>query len=364
MRIPLGLELPEPFVVRAVRRWHSVTFILDHSVNMYETTSGATVADWDGDANLRVADSVLLQIFEAVAKLDDDTSINFVLAGTQTATGGIGDVRAFKGGLKASDFPDFPDQVPTEAQLGVLRGLVQNELDQADGTATVDTQDPLASVNFGGALEKAKSLITSEFGAAGADEDDIVIITASDGTDSFFEYDDAAEQAYYENLLADLENNVGADIDAILVNSDIALTEIDSTFDFDPAVIAADNAIDPLLLVALDSDGVIKNANDVDDFGLEDLLVAPTVTPEFEVVSLTVNGFTYGGLVDNDPNALGFQFKVDEITDDPLNTSASLTYNTLDDQGSVIATDTVDITSLLVADASASDTFNFDLTLV
>ena len=282
----------------------SITFIIDFTTDMFEGPANATTTDVNGDQFLTPIDAVLTQIAEEVALLDESQSVHFILVNDE----GVVDELTTTANFVAEKQAD-----------GDLVSLYAPVFLQTVGTA-VDNGGNLRSVDFAAGLEAAKAYITDPvFGFSpteGAAQDTIIIITAEDGTTDFIEATGESVPAFdFSGIRAELVDELGADIDVVAINSDISLAAIDGTFDLgDRTVIAEDNDFDPLVLVDIDTDGVIRNATDAEDFGLDGLLENNSIEITGEVVAVQTGSDVFsvadGDIVDLDPRAEVFQFEL------------------------------------------------------
>ena len=332
----------------------SLTYIIDHSFDMYRRTASTLVEDANGDGQLRVVDVVLNRIAEETAGLDAAQTVNFILVGDETVRGAQT--------LTAGD-------IQAAAQANDLAGVFGAVFAQPDGSE-VNTQVDFRAVNINLALQEARTYITDTtlgFDAGkGADQDNIVFITASDGTVGIDPLTGASlaldDFTAIRDELLDAAG-IDADIDVVSVNTGIRLDEIDAGFDFSPVVIDPSNTFDPLLLVELDSDGVVNNVDGTDAFGLAELTENTTLVDTGEVLSVFAGGqeFTVasGALVDTNPAAEVFEFELAGIE----NLDPAQIFLGVDRDGDGVQ----DLTAAQVPAASiietAPDTFQFDITL-
>ncbi|MFK7941650.1 MAG: SdrD B-like domain-containing protein [Paracoccaceae bacterium] len=351
----------------------TLTFVLDHSFDMYRRLPSLQVEDTNGDGSNQVIDAVLGQIADQIASagLDPQQKVHFVLAGENAP---VSQLTLTAGAVVAA------------IAAGNLPAQFNQALAQAPGSEVAEGTDK--AVNFAQALEAAKDYITSNgtpsgpnefgppnsgFGENGADDDQIVVITATDGTDSFFQYDglesgDTTEQDLYLNLAATLEddNGIDADIQVIAVNTGINLATIGADYydiAFNPdgsvntTIIDPSNTFDPLLLVDLDSDGIITNATDAESFGLESLVAPATVTAG-EVISIQLGGETIE--VDDDLNVPGFEFEFVDLIENPADIGVIVN---VDSTGDGVADQSFDVTSTLIETDLGNDSFLFEFDL-
>ena len=332
----------------------SLTYIIDHSFDMYRRTASTQVEDANGDGQLRVVDVVLNRIVEETAGLDAAQTVNFILVGDEEVRGAQT--------LTAGD-------IQAAAQANDLASLFGAVFAQPDGTE-VSTQFDFRAVNINLALQEARTYITDTtlgFDAVtGADQDNIVFITASDGTVGIDPVTGASlaldDFTAIRDELLDAAG-IDAEIDVVSVNTGIRLDEIDAGFDFSPVVIDPSNMFDPLLLVELDSDGVVNNVDGTDAFGLAELTENTTLVDTGEVLSVFAGGqeFTVasGALVDTNPAAEVFEFELAGIE----NLDPAQIFLGVDRDGDGVQ----DLPAAQVPAASiietAPDTFEFDFTL-
>lgn len=363
----------------------TITFIIDHSFDMFRRLPTETQVDASGDPmdadgkpNQRLIDAVLIQIAEAVANLAPEQELFFVIAeGVENPDTTALDTLTLTAG-----------EIQTALAANDLPSVFAAAFNRADGTelnTEADLYDPKA-VSFADALATAKGLITGSAAdggtGQGADVDNIVIITATDGnaTGPIF-YEDILEIATppkdtpgdLDGIAAELAA-MGAEIDVITINTDITLDTFAADFVevaypglvADAAIIDPYETFDPLTLVRLDSDGVVNNATDTDDFGLVELLTPGTVLPSAEIISVSVAGVEYlvgagEGQIQDISTADGFQFELIDLFESP---EAGVFVNVDTDGDMSTAELQIDVTASLMPMDPEGTVFEFNLDLV
>ncbi|MEM1298282.1 MAG: vWA domain-containing protein, partial [Pseudomonadota bacterium] len=287
----------------------SLSFVIDHSFNMFRRQASESTSDPNGDNSNRVIDAVLDQIIDKVSVLDAAQQVHFALTGDDSL---VGSVNTTAGAL-------------LEAKSnGTLATIFNQGFAQPDGAEVPDNLTTSVDFNFG--LKSARDFLTTPsfgFGANGATEDEIVIITASDGTVGIdLVTGDPIPPTSLDEIVAELTDSDGinATIDVVLINSGLdgeTITEesfLNSTLD-------PDDTFDPLLLIDIDSDGEVRNVGDADDYGLDDVVANTSTRSAGEVVSITFGGQTFsvvdGDLADTNADPDIFEFVLADLDADP-----------------------------------------------
>ena len=322
----------------------SVSFIIDHSFAMFRNAATETTSDPNGDGLARVIDSVLEEIVDRVSGLDADQPVHIALVGDTALSGTV---------------TTTAGEIAAAQAAGTLPALLGNALAQADGTEVAGGLNDAVDFTLG--LESARDFLTTPslgFPPNGADEDEIIIITASDGTDGFdFVTGDPTTVRPLDAILAELTDADGIDatINVVAINTGIEGATIDATNGVDPATL-----FDPRVLVQLDSDGVVGNVDATDDFGLDDILENGATRSAGEVVSVSVGGTEFsvldGTLIDTNPAADVFEFDLTDIVEDP-SLGVVISLSTDDDPNTIERAEVV----FPDVDPSNPESFSFEL---
>jgi len=267
------------------------------------------VDDLNGDARINtVVDLFLSKVIDLAATMDADQHLGLIPAG-QDSAGPVVEVTA--GDIMAANAEG----------LASLQALFASINDNAlDNTIDLDL-----------ALLEAESYLTG----AGADANDVLVLTSTDGFD-IATFNNVSDPAATVDRLTD-DHGLDADIDVVLIENGYF----------------ADTAT----LDAIDTDGLADDITFVPAFGLDQLVdYAPTVSAG-DVLEISVNGVTQS-VADEDPATEGFQWSFDDLEIELGATPTVLVGIDQDGDGTIASHEQVDVSDVLVRDG---DSFSFEL---
>jgi VCBS repeat-containing protein len=327
----------------------AVAVIIDTSFTALSQVNGALVGDLNGDARTNtVVDLFLSKVVDLAQTMEHHQEIALIPAGQDSAGPAlvVTAEQIIDAATSTQSLGSVVSQAIADWKAGTISAL---EGVAAVGTALADLvqnapspalQSLFAPINDNALdntidLDQALLVAESYLNSAGADANDVMVLTSTDGFD-ISTFTNVSDPAATVARMTD-DNGLDADIDVVLIENGYFS--------------------DKAALDAIDSDGLADDITSQPAFGLEQLVdYAPTISAG-DVLEITVNGVTQS-VSDQDAATEGFQWSADDVEIPLGSTPTVLVGIDQDGNGTIASHEQIDVSSILVDNG---DSFSFDL---